>query len=58
MRDQPIYTEDWIGLKQLDEKGGLILDSAPGEHMQFTLKWFTEKVMEKYLAGVVPSSAQ
>jgi len=58
LRDQPIYTDDWIGLKQIDEKGGLILDSAPGEHMQFNLKWFMENVVEKYLAGASPSSAQ
>jgi len=34
LRDRPIYKEDWIGLKKLDEKGGLEFVSLPGEHMR------------------------
>jgi palmitoyl-protein thioesterase len=37
--DQLLYKEDWLGLKRLDEAGGLFCESAPGEHMQFTLRW-------------------
>jgi palmitoyl-protein thioesterase len=33
MEDQPLYTHDWIGLRELDEKGGLKLEHCPGEHM-------------------------
>ncbi|KAK6910380.1 hypothetical protein I203_104412 [Kwoniella mangroviensis CBS 8507] len=33
MTDQPMYIGDWIGLKSLDEKGGLTLEHCPGEHM-------------------------
>lgn len=33
MEDQPLYTHDWIGLRELDEKGGLELEHCPGEHM-------------------------
>jgi len=51
LKDQPIYTEDWIGLKQLDKEGKLVFESAPGEHMQISLKWFTSHVMDKYLAA-------
>ncbi|WIA16135.1 hypothetical protein OEZ85_012853 [Tetradesmus obliquus] len=50
LKDQPLYKEDWLGLRRLDEAGGLIFESAPGEHMQFTLKWFEEKVVDAYLA--------
>jgi hypothetical protein len=28
-----------------------VFDSAPGEHMQFTLKWFSGAVINKYLGG-------
>ncbi|KAL6248073.1 hypothetical protein RBB50_005421 [Rhinocladiella similis] len=34
LRDRPIYKEDWIGLKKLDEKGGLDFIGLEGEHMQ------------------------
>lgn len=40
-----------IGLKRLHEAGGLLLESAPGEHMQFSLKWFKQEIINKYLAG-------
>lgn len=52
LRDQPIYQQDWIGLKALDKKGALVLDTASGGHMQFTLEWFKEHIVDKYLAGV------
>ena len=35
LHHRPIYTEDWIGLKQLDKKGGLKYVKLDGEHMQF-----------------------
>ena len=48
--EQDIFKQDWIGLKRLHDAGGLIFDSAPGEHMQFTLSWFEDNVVNKYLA--------
>jgi palmitoyl-protein thioesterase len=33
LRDREIYKEDWIGLKKLDEKGGLHFKTTKGEHM-------------------------
>ncbi len=51
LEEQPIYKEDWIGLRRLDEAGGLIFERAPGEHMQFSLAWFRATVMDKYLRG-------
>jgi len=38
LKDLPIYQEDWIGLKKLDEKGGLRFVSLPGEHMHIKEK--------------------
>jgi palmitoyl-protein thioesterase len=35
LRSRPIYEEDWIGLKQLDQKGGLKTHKLSGGHMQF-----------------------
>ncbi|KAI0899932.1 alpha/beta-hydrolase [Annulohypoxylon nitens] len=36
LRARPIYTEDWIGLKALDRKGGLKFKTTPGAHMRLT----------------------
>lgn len=33
LRDRTIYKEDWIGLKKLDEKGGLKFETTKGGHM-------------------------
>jgi palmitoyl-protein thioesterase len=33
MEDQRMYTHDWIGLRALDQKGGVHLLHCPGEHM-------------------------
>ncbi|CBX99071.1 hypothetical protein LEMA_P083100.1 [Plenodomus lingam JN3] len=48
VREREIYKEDWIGLKKLDERGGLHFESTEGEHMQLSdevlvdvfKKWF------------------
>lgn len=34
LRSRQIYNEDWLGLKELDRKGGLVFRTAPGEHMR------------------------
>ncbi|KAH7371393.1 palmitoyl-protein thioesterase 1 precursor [Pyrenochaeta sp. MPI-SDFR-AT-0127] len=38
LRDRDIYKEDWIGLKQLDKKGGLHFKTTKGGHMQLSDK--------------------
>lgn len=50
LREQDIYIQDWIGLRQLDESGRLLLLHAPGRHMQFELDWFVQEVVHKHLA--------
>ncbi|KAL9082919.1 MAG: hypothetical protein Q9165_008737 [Trypethelium subeluteriae] len=34
LKERALYKEDWLGLKALDEKGGLIFKTTPGKHMQ------------------------
>ncbi|KAK2731436.1 hypothetical protein FQN57_003446 [Myotisia sp. PD_48] len=36
LRDRPIYTEDWIGLRALDVQRRLIFRTIPGDHMQLS----------------------
>lgn len=36
LRELPIYTEDWIGLKALDKKGGLKFKTVKGAHMEIS----------------------
>lgn len=45
LRDQDIYKEDWIGLKQLDVQGRLQFLSCPTEHMQFKKEYFISSVL-------------
>ncbi|KAF1939797.1 palmitoyl-protein thioesterase 1 precursor [Clathrospora elynae] len=53
LRNRTIYTEDWIGLKKLDEKGGLHFKTTEGGHMQLGDKVLTD-VFRTYFA---PSKA-
>lgn len=34
LRERALYTEDWLGLRELDRRGGLHFRSVAGEHMQ------------------------
>lgn len=38
LRERRVYKEDWIGLRELDRKGGLVFESVEGEHMQLNKK--------------------
>lgn len=51
MKLQPLYTEDWIGLRTLDELGAVILVTCPGRHMQLTGCW--ENLAEKWIGGSI-----
>jgi len=44
-----LYLQDTIGIKTLDKAGKLHFDTAPGNHMQFTLEWFMAHVVKPYL---------
>ena len=49
MRLQPLYKEDWIGLRTLDNKGGVVFESCIGEHMQIKECW--ERLVRQYVGG-------
>jgi len=36
LKKRDLYKEDWLGLRSLDEKGGLVFKTAPGGHMQLS----------------------
>lgn len=50
MRQQRIYTEDWIGLKELDERSAIVFDSCKGEHMHMGDCW--KPIVEKFTGGL------
>jgi len=49
LQQMPIYQQDWIGLKILDQAGKLQMLGCPGNHMQFSLDWFNSNVILPYL---------
>jgi palmitoyl-protein thioesterase len=51
LMERDIYKEDWIGLKKLAEKGGLVFDLLKGEHMRFSDKDL-KRVMQEYFRPV------
>lgn len=36
LRELPMYKEDWLGLRALDEKGALRFETSPGSHMELS----------------------
>ena len=51
LRESSIYTEDWLGLKKLDEKGALVFKTTPGEHMRLSDEE-VHKAFKKYFVPV------
>jgi len=47
------YIGDWIGLRTLDEQGKIVIGKCPGNHMQFTLPWFSANVVTPYLNNTI-----
>ncbi|CCL98365.1 uncharacterized protein FIBRA_00360 [Fibroporia radiculosa] len=50
MRLQPLYLQDWIGLRALDERGDVLLETCPGEHMQVTRDCW-EPLVKRFVGG-------
>jgi len=44
-----LYTEDWLGLKSLDQQGKLHFREMQGDHMDFNWEWFTENIVLPFL---------
>ncbi|KAJ3185278.1 Palmitoyl-protein thioesterase 1 [Gaertneriomyces sp. JEL0708] len=51
LKEQPLYKEDWLGLKTLDEEGKLVFATVPGRHMQIELAYLRDEIIPKYLRG-------
>lgn len=49
LHNRTIYKEDWLGLKSLDERGGLVFREAPGRHMALSTP-LLKKAFEDYFA--------
>jgi palmitoyl-protein thioesterase len=49
LRESPIYVEDRIGLRALDEAGRLHFLSVPGDHLEFSRQWFIDEIVHVYL---------
>ena len=49
LHDHPLYKEDWIGLKKLDERGGLVFDLCRGTHMHIGECW--ERLVRSFCGG-------
>lgn len=50
MREQPLYKEDWIGLRALDEHGRVVLESCDSEHMHLSTECW-KPLVEKYVGS-------
>ena len=50
MREQPLYVEDWIGLRTLDESGRVVLASCDAEHMHLLIECW-KPLVEKYVGS-------
>ncbi|ERF70484.1 hypothetical protein EPUS_07340 [Endocarpon pusillum Z07020] len=51
LAERQMYKEDWIGLRRLAEKGGLVFDLLEGEHMRFSDKDL-KRVLREYFGPV------
>ena len=50
LQDRPIYKEDWLGLKTLDQAKRLHMETIPGDHMHLSDDVLSE-VFTKYFAA-------
>ncbi|KAG9301187.1 hypothetical protein G9A89_012570 [Geosiphon pyriformis] len=48
--DTPLYKQDWIGLKILNEDARLVFKEIEGGHMQISLEYLLEEVITPYLS--------
>eukprot|EP01104_Vermistella_antarctica_P018573 TRINITY_DN6933_c0_g1_i1.p1 TRINITY_DN6933_c0_g1~~TRINITY_DN6933_c0_g1_i1.p1 ORF type:complete len:314 (-),score=85.29 TRINITY_DN6933_c0_g1_i1:53-973(-) len=46
--DTPLYQEDWIGLKHLDQKNKIQYLAVEGNHLQFNTTWFVNYIVGPY----------
>lgn len=49
LQDSPLYKEDWLGLKEMNENGKLHFLMAVGDHLQIDLNWFLKNIIKPFL---------
>lgn len=49
LQESELYLQDWLGLRKMEEAGQIHFLSLPGDHLQFTVTWFIENIIKKYL---------
>ncbi|KAJ1177930.1 hypothetical protein NDU88_003181 [Pleurodeles waltl] len=45
LQESSVYTEDRLGLKEMDKAGQLVFLACDGDHLQFTEEWFTSNIL-------------
>ncbi|KAK3175810.1 hypothetical protein K4F52_009971 [Lecanicillium sp. MT-2017a] len=46
LRERKMYLEDWLGLRELDENGGIVFRSINADHMQIPRRVFNDTIRE------------
>ncbi|KAL9551285.1 hypothetical protein MBANPS3_004332 [Mucor bainieri] len=49
LQNQTLYTEDWLGLRYLNDHGRLEFLVCPGQHMQISDDYLDKQVIQPYL---------
>jgi len=44
LNQSQLYIEDWLGLKQMDQKNALHFLSSDSNHLQFSDEWFIQNI--------------
>ncbi|KAF8563034.1 hypothetical protein P879_04401, partial [Paragonimus westermani] len=50
LQETKLYKEDRLGLKQLDETNRLHFLQVDGDHLHFSLEWFENEIVRRFLA--------
>ncbi|XP_069128388.1 palmitoyl-protein thioesterase 1-like [Argopecten irradians] len=50
LQNTPLYTEDWLGLKAMDDAKRLHFLSYPDDHLKFTKQFFIKEIIKPYLS--------
>jgi len=53
MRQQPLYVDNYIGLRSLDERGAIAFVTCPGKHMELTGCW--KDLVEEWVGQPFPT---
>ncbi|KAK3578213.1 hypothetical protein CHS0354_020582 [Potamilus streckersoni] len=47
--ETPMYTEDWLGLKEMNNTGRLHFLSLDTDHLKFSESWFISNIIDQFL---------